>query len=89
MSVEFDAHNAVITPEGVFVIGTYDESGKPNAMTAAWGTQSDFGEITIYLSKRQDVRSQRLLMSTLRSSTDSLSYLSASADRGILRRVSS
>ena len=53
MTKEFDAHNSVITPEGVFVIGTYDESGKPNAMTAAWGIQSDFGEITIYMSRHK------------------------------------
>jgi len=32
---------SVITPEGVFIIGTYDENGVPNAMNAAWGMQSD------------------------------------------------
>lgn len=32
-------------PEGVFIIGTYDENGVPNAMNAAWGMQSDMDEI--------------------------------------------
>ncbi|MBO4636030.1 MAG: flavin reductase family protein [Clostridiales bacterium] len=51
--VEFDSQNSIICPLGVFVIGTYDESGVPNAMTAAWGSQSDFGEISISLSKHK------------------------------------
>ena len=37
-------------PEGVFIIGTYDENGIPNAMNAAWGSQSDFGEMTLFLA---------------------------------------
>ena len=39
MSVEFEGKQSVITPEGVFIIGTYDERGVPNAMNAAWGMQ--------------------------------------------------
>ena len=46
--MEFDSKKAVIVPEGVFIIGTYDENGVPNAMNAAWGIQSDYGEITRY-----------------------------------------
>ena len=41
MSVEFEGNKACIAPEGVFIIGTYDEKGVPNAMNAAWGAQSD------------------------------------------------
>ncbi len=51
--MEFEAKKSVIVPEGVFIIGTYDENGVPNAMNAAWGIQSDFGEITLYLSKHK------------------------------------
>ena len=40
--MEFDAKHSVIVPEGVFIIGTYDEHGVPNAMNAAWVIQSDF-----------------------------------------------
>ena len=47
MSIEFEGKKSVITPEGVFIIGTYDENGVPNAMNAAWGMQSDMGEITL------------------------------------------
>lgn len=53
MSVQIDQHNAVILPEAVFIIGTYDENGVPNAMNAAWGTQTDFNEIVISLSKHK------------------------------------
>ena len=50
MIKEFPGKKAIIAPEAVLIIGTYDESGVPNAMNAAWGTQSDFNEITIFLS---------------------------------------
>ena len=53
MSIEFEGKKSVITPEGVFIIGTYDENGVPNAMNAAWGMQSDMGEITLMLSKHK------------------------------------
>ena len=29
-------------PQPVLVIGSYDEEGTPNAMTAAWGSMSDY-----------------------------------------------
>ena len=51
--MEIEGKHAVITPEGVFIIGTYDENGIPNAMNAAWGMQSDMGEITLMLSKHK------------------------------------
>ena len=41
--------NTVITPLPVFVIATYDEKGAPNAMTAAWGTQCGYHEVTFLL----------------------------------------
>ena len=50
---EFDSKHAVICPEGVFIIGTYDENGVPNAMNAAWGQQSDYEEITFFLGKHK------------------------------------
>lgn len=34
-------------PQPVFIIGTYDEDGTPNAMNAAWGGISEEKEITI------------------------------------------
>ena len=53
MSVQIEQPNCVILPEVVFIIGTYDENGVPNAMNAAWGTQTDFNEIIISLSKHK------------------------------------
>lgn len=53
MSTEFDGKKSIITPEGVFIIGTYDENGVPNAMNAAWGMQSDTAEITLMLGKHK------------------------------------
>ena len=53
MSSEFSGRKSIITPEGVFIIGTYDENGVPNAMNAAWGMQSDEGEITLMLAKHK------------------------------------
>ena len=53
MSVEFSGRKSIITPEGVFIVGTYDANGVPNAMNAAWGMQSDEGEITLMLAKHK------------------------------------
>ena len=53
MSIEFKGNKSTITPEGVFIIGTYDENGVPNAMNAAWGMQSDMSEITLMLGKHK------------------------------------
>lgn len=37
-------------PQPVFIIATYDESGVPNAMNAAWGGISEMNEISLCLS---------------------------------------
>ncbi|MBF1362790.1 MAG: flavin oxidoreductase, partial [Megasphaera micronuciformis] len=50
METELTGKQAPIMPEGVFIIGTYDENGVPNAMNAAWGSQSDYSEITLFLA---------------------------------------
>ena len=36
-----------VLPQPVFIIGTYDENRKPNAMNAAWAGQWDAGELMI------------------------------------------
>jgi len=51
--MEFTGKKSAIIPEGVFIIGSYDENGVPNAMNAAWGQQSDYGEITFFLAKHK------------------------------------
>ena len=35
----------------LIIIEPYDENGVPNAMNAAWGIQSDYVEITLFLAK--------------------------------------
>ena len=40
----------MVYPMPVFIIGTYDENGIPNAMNAAWGGISEENEITICVS---------------------------------------
>ena len=53
MMREFEGKKAIITPEAVLIIGTYDENDIPNAMNAAWGTQYDYDEILIVLGKHK------------------------------------
>ena len=40
----------VCYPQPVFILGTYDENGVPNAMNAAWGGISDDHEISVCVS---------------------------------------
>ena len=55
--VDFGA-KPLLLPMPVLIIGTYDENGVPNAMNAAWGTITDFQEITISLAP---IRQQKIL----------------------------
>ena len=47
--VDFGA-KPLLFPMPVLIIGTYDENGTPNAMNAAWGSITDFQEISISLA---------------------------------------
>ncbi len=40
----------ILYPQPVFIIGSYDEHGTPDAMNAAWGGISEVNEISICLS---------------------------------------
>lgn len=40
----------MLYPQPVFIIGTYDENGAPDAMNAAWGGISEADEISLCLS---------------------------------------
>ena len=50
--IDFGA-KPLLFPMPVLIIGTYDENGVPNAMNAAWGTITDFQEISISLSEHK------------------------------------
>ncbi len=40
-----------VYPMPVFIIGTYDENGVPDAMNAAWGGISEINEVSLCLTK--------------------------------------
>lgn len=40
----------ILYPQPVFIIGSYDENGRPDAMNAAWGGISEANEISMCLS---------------------------------------
>lgn len=40
----------ILYPQPVFIIGSYDENGNPDAMNAAWGGISESNEISLCLS---------------------------------------
>jgi flavin reductase (DIM6/NTAB) family NADH-FMN oxidoreductase RutF len=40
----------IVTPLPVLIVATYDESGTPNAMNAAWGGQCGYHEVALNLS---------------------------------------
>ena len=41
----------ILYPQPVFIIGTYNEDGTPNAMNAAWGGISEANEISMCISE--------------------------------------
>ena len=43
----------IFPPCPVLIVGTYDESGKANAMNAAWGIKVDTNQILISMSKHK------------------------------------
>ena len=49
--MEIEGKHAVIAPEGVFIIGTYDENGIPNAMNAAWGMICNEDRIALFIDE--------------------------------------
>ena len=48
-------------PLPVLIIGTYDESGVPNAMNAAWGTVCDMIQVLLVLSANHKTTKNLLL----------------------------
>ncbi|MBR2751491.1 MAG: flavin reductase family protein [Clostridiales bacterium] len=50
--VDFGA-KPIMVPQPVLIIATYDASGVPDAMNAAWGITTDFNEITISLGEHK------------------------------------
>lgn len=59
IAMEISGHDSVMTPEGVYIIGTYDENGVPNAMNATWGVQCGEGKIAFFLGTHKTPRISR------------------------------
>ena len=51
----------VCYPQPVFIIGTYDEKGVPDAMNAAWGGISEENEVSICISENHKTTANILL----------------------------
>ena len=51
----------VCYPQPVFIIGTYDENGTPDAMNAAWGGISEENEVSICISENHKTTENILL----------------------------
>lgn len=45
--------NGIVTPQPVFIIGTYDKDGKANAMNVAWGGQVGPKQVSLSLSQHK------------------------------------
>lgn len=50
----------LFTPMPVLIIGTYDADGNANAMNAAWGIQSDFGRVHVFLGPHRTTENLKL-----------------------------
>ena len=51
----------VLLPLPVYIIGTYDENGKANAMNLAWGTQCGYHEVSLSIAKEHKTTKNILL----------------------------
>jgi flavin reductase (DIM6/NTAB) family NADH-FMN oxidoreductase RutF len=51
----------VCYPQPVFIIGTYDENGTPDAMNAAWGGISEENDVSICISENHKTTENILL----------------------------
>ena len=52
---------AVLLPLPVYIIGTYDENGKANAMNLAWGVQCGYHEVSLSIAREHKTTENILL----------------------------
>lgn len=65
----------MVYPMPVFIIGTYDENGIPNAMNAAWGGISEENEISICISEDHKTTKNLLLKGAFTVSMATADYV--------------
>jgi flavin reductase (DIM6/NTAB) family NADH-FMN oxidoreductase RutF len=71
-------------PQPVFILGTYDENGVPNAMNAAWGGISDDEEISLCISAGHKTMANILLKKAFTVSMATAEYVVACDYVGIV-----
>jgi len=75
---------AICYPMPVFIIGTYNADGTPNAMNAAWGGISEETEITICVDDRHKTAENLLARKAFTVSMATAGYLAACDYVGIV-----
>ena len=75
---------AMCYPMPVFIIGTYNADGTPNAMNAAWGGISEETEITICVDNTHKTAENLLARKAFTVSMATVSYLTACDYVGIV-----
>ena len=74
----------VCYPQPVFIIGTYDENGTPDAMNAAWGGISEENEVSICISENHKTTENILARKAFTVSMATAKYLAACDYVGIV-----
>lgn len=74
----------ILYPQPVFIIGSYDENGIPDAMNAAWGGISEADEISICLSENHKTVKNILLQKAFTVSMATVNTLVACDYVGIV-----
>ena len=75
---------AICYPMPVFIIGTYNEDGTPNAMNAAWGGISEEQEISICVDDRHKTAENLMARKAFTVSMATAQYLTACDYVGIV-----
>ena len=74
----------VCYPQPVFIIGTYDENGVPDAMNAAWGGISEEAEVSVCISEGHKTTKNILLKKAFTVSMGTVDQLAACDYVGIV-----
>lgn len=74
----------IVYPQPVFIIGSYDENGIPNAMNAAWGGISEENEISLCISAGHKTTENLLARGAFTVSMGEATYLAACDYLGIV-----
>ena len=71
-------------PQPVFILGTYDENGVPDAMNAAWGGISEENEVSVCISENHKTTENILVKKAFTVSMATAEYVVAADYVGIV-----